>query len=262
MPIAQGLAYTLTRPIDDGHELPLVILPGFPAGRAGVAWLSERLGQSRTVLTLDPLGSGQSDVPPPTSNEYAFASVSERLLRLLDQLGLGAVDLLGLSLGGVWAQYALALQPARFARSFLVGSCARLRARERAWAQHLLAQLESTLPLTAIARAAALQQFSVEFLRRPAALMLIDRFVANAELSRDGFRGQVAAMLEHDSRQLLGRCTSRVSVLVGARDAIFPVDLSEELGLALPQAELKVIDEVGHCPWIEAPEGFLALLDA
>jgi 3-oxoadipate enol-lactonase len=114
--------------------------------------------------------------------------------------------------------------------------------------------------LQAIARAAALRQFSPQFLRRPAALMLLDRFVNHAQLRREAFIGQFRAMLEHDSRALLGRCTCQVDVIVGACDGVFPPDLSEEVAALLPSARLHVMDGVGHCPWIEAPESFLALL--
>lgn len=260
MPMLGGLEYTLHAPQGLERGLPLLVLPGFPGGRAGAAWLTERIARTRRVLSVDPLGSSESEVPSVQSGEYSFPSAARRLLSLLDELELPQVEVLGMSLGGVWAQYAMAEAPSRFARGWLVGTCARLRARERAWAQHVLAQLDSTLSMQAIARAAALQQFSPQFLRRPAALMLLDRFVNHAQLRREAFVGQFRAMLEHDSRALLGRCTFAVDVIVGACDGVFPPDLSEEVAQLLPNAQLHVMDGVGHCPWIEAPEAFLALM--
>ena len=260
MPKAGGFEYTLQASQGSERELPLLVLPGFPGGRAGSAWLTERLSQTRRVLSVDPLGSAGSEVPAAQSAEYSFPNAARRLLSLLDELELKRVEVLGMSLGGVWAQYAMAEAPSRFARGWLVGTCARLRARERAWAEHVLAQLDSTLSMQAIARAAALQQFTPQFLRRPAALMLLDRFVNHVQLRREGFVGQFRAMLEHDSRALLPRCTFAVDVIVGACDGVFPPDLSEEVAQQLPNARLHVMDGVGHCPWIEAPEAFLALL--
>jgi 3-oxoadipate enol-lactonase len=262
MPVAHGLSYSCTRPNAPEVNMPLVLLPGFPGGRAGVAWLVERLAQDRVVLAVDALGGAEGDVPEPTGGEYRFEVCAERLVRLMADLGIERAELIGLSLGGVWAQYVLAKHSARFERATLVGTCARMRARERAWALHVLAQLKSDLPLPEIARAAALQQFSPAFLRRPAALLLIDRFVRQTAFQRAGFVGQFLAMLAHDSRALLPQCACQVKVVVGALDGVFPVDLSEELVRLLPSAQLEVLPALGHCVWIEAPELCLRLFSA
>jgi proline iminopeptidase len=105
-------------------------------------------------------------------------------------------------------------------------------------------------------------QFSVDFAdpERAAALgMTFDRpfeinWVANRAIARE-----VTALREAD---LAERCTSlEVPALIvhGAED-IRPPWAVESLADALPHAEVLVLEEVGHVPWLEDPDRFFGAL--
>jgi pimeloyl-ACP methyl ester carboxylesterase len=49
-------------------------------------------------------------------------------------------------------------------------------------------------------------------------------------------------------------------VIVGADDRLTPPSLSEEIHLALPNAQLHVIPDCGHLPPLEKPEDVASLL--
>jgi proline iminopeptidase len=90
----------------------------------------------------------------------------------------------------------------------------------------------------------------------PETLILADKtvyrehaFVLGARLT-DGF----------DARPALARLTMPTLIVVGARDAILPLDHSEALAKAIPGARLEVFDRSGHFPFIEEPARFVAAI--
>jgi pimeloyl-ACP methyl ester carboxylesterase len=52
-----------------------------------------------------------------------------------------------------------------------------------------------------------------------------------------------------------------VLLIVGDRDVVTSHPQSTRIARLVPQAELHVIADVGHFPWLEAPERFFAVLD-
>jgi pimeloyl-ACP methyl ester carboxylesterase len=74
------------------------------------------------------------------------------------------------------------------------------------------------------------------------------------DLGPDVFRDQQLAVLErHDRRAELSAIEVPAVVVVGDEDAITPRELGEELAAGLPDAELVVLDGVGHLSTVEDP---------
>ena len=67
-----------------------------------------------------------------------------------------------------------------------------------------------------------------------------------------------------DVVEQLGRIDAPTLVCVGALDPVTPVEASREIVEALPRGigRLEVIDGAGHFPWKDAPERYLALIEA
>jgi len=105
-----------------GGGLPLVMLHG--GGPGASAWSnfgSALPGFAATFRTLlvDQPGFGGSDKPPVTANYYRFAA--EYVVKLLDELGIERVHLLGNSLGGGTAMRLALEYPDRVGRLVLMG---------------------------------------------------------------------------------------------------------------------------------------------
>jgi pimeloyl-ACP methyl ester carboxylesterase len=59
---------------------------------------------------------------------------------------------------------------------------------------------------------------------------------------------------------MLGSITVPTLVLVGERDAIAPLALSQEIAAAIPGARLEIIPDAGHVSNADAPDRFNAML--
>jgi pimeloyl-ACP methyl ester carboxylesterase len=66
-------------------------------------------------------------------------------------------------------------------------------------------------------------------------------------------REQEAIIARVDSRPLLGAIACPTLVLVGAQDAITPVEMAQEMADAIPAAALAIVPETGHLATLEAP---------
>ena len=75
-----------------------------------------------------------------------------------------------------------------------------------------------------------------------------------AETGIDVFCQQQEAIIHRiDSRPLLKSIACPTLVLVGAQDAITPIDMAEEMADAIPGATLAIVPETGHLSTLEAP---------
>lgn len=108
-----------------GFGLSLVVCNGIGAGLEVIDPFVTALDPATTVVRFDVPGAGAS---PTLSAPYRLASLARLLGRLLDTLGLGVVDVLGLSWGGALAQqFAYRTPPGAAA------SCSSPPAPERSW---------------------------------------------------------------------------------------------------------------------------------
>ncbi|MFJ3820855.1 alpha/beta fold hydrolase [Streptomyces nodosus] len=106
------LAYRLWGPPD---APPLVLLHAL--GESATDWevVVPALARSRRVYALDLRGHGRSDWP----GEYSLELMQTDVLRFLDALGLGPVDLVGHSMGGIVAYLLAENCPQRVSRLVL-----------------------------------------------------------------------------------------------------------------------------------------------
>ncbi len=79
----------------------------------------------------------------------------------------------------------------------------------------------------------------------------------------DGFaRQQNAVMHRPDARPGLPRIPCPTLVLVGADDAVTPLDRAEEMAELIPQSRLEVVEKCGHLSPLEQPDAVSAAMAA
>lgn len=94
---------------------PLVLLHALGENSTDWAEVMPALARGRRVYALDLRGHGRSDWP----GEYSLELMRADVLRFLDVLGLGTVDLIGHSMGGVVAYLLAQERPGRVSRLVL-----------------------------------------------------------------------------------------------------------------------------------------------
>ena len=74
-------------------------------------------------------------------------------------------------------------------------------------------------------------------------------------------RQQAAATTRADSRDLLAGIACPTFVVHGAEDRLIPVAAGEELAASIPAATLRLVDQAGHCIFLERPDTAVDIVD-
>lgn len=233
-----------------GEGPPLLLLMGI-GGNLGM-WrpLVPHLGQRKLVM-LDFPGAGESSMSflPPTMGWNAlFVRI------LLCRLGLGPLDVLGYSWGGVLAQQLAIQHPRAVRRLVLAATTAGVAAAPPSVrvARHLLttrryysrSYFEAVAPTLYGGRyrtdRAMVESQAHERLRRPP--------------SRVGYLAQVAAFASYCSLPGLPLVAARTLVLAGGDDPMVPLINARLIARFLPNATLEVLPDAGHLLLMDSPE--------
>jgi pimeloyl-ACP methyl ester carboxylesterase len=263
--VLAGLHFQVYRGGTGAAAPPVVLLPGLLSDGRQLRRVAR--GLPRDVVVVDPLGVGGSDAPQAAA-DYALPELAARLLALLDGIGLHRADLVGLSMGGMWAQHALVRARAsartrdRFRAAVLVASAADVSPRLRSVLAGLLAFHRADVAWRDIFRTLQLLLFAPEFLDRPSVVPMLDLLAGEVQRPPHVIEGQAAALLGHDLHdQLPGLPVRRV--LAGDQDLLMPPHTQRRLGAALGGLEPAFLLGGGHALWIERPvELSTALADA
>jgi pimeloyl-ACP methyl ester carboxylesterase len=241
-------AWREARPHGGSHQV-VVLLHGLGGSR--VSWEPQlaELGAVATVAAWDLPGYGAS---PPLDGPTTFAALADAVADFADELGADEVHLVGISFGGMIAQYAAAARPERVASLTLLATSPKFGldgTQPEAWRAARLAPLDAG-------------QEPADFADR------VLNALAGPSITPDAMAGQLAAMgritgaalrrsidclITHDSRAALPQVSAPTTVLVGSLDDETPVAYSQAIVDLVPGAELVVVPGAGHLLNVEAP---------
>ena len=243
-----------------GDRPPLILLNGLGAPLELWDPLLEWLG-GRTIA-FDAPGSGRSDTP---RMPVSIAGHARLAIRLLDHLGEGQVDVLGLSFGGLVAQELARLAPTRVERLVLSSTSCGWGAVPGSPAALMAVVTPQRYYSPALFRTVAPQYIggveseSRDFLRRQ-----VRTRYANPP-SATGYLHQVWAAATWSSMCWLREVRQPTLVLAGERDPLVPPANAGLLAALLPSARSHIVPEGGHLCLLDragslAPmiEGFLS----
>ncbi len=266
-----------TRSVGSGE--PLLVLHGGPA--LSHDYLFPGLSALRDVARVvffDQRGCGRSSKP--ADGRYDMATLSGDVEGIRRDLGLGRVNVLGFSFGGMLAQeYALRF-PRSVRRLIIAGAgpsgadinrrLAEVKAGAPARVREVVDRYESQGPFTgdayppeyAAAADEAYRPFSFHRLPGP------PPEVAGSlgKLSFDvykvlwGDRGEfrvTGVLADWDRLEDLPRISVPTLILIGRYD-LTAVDTARVMGRRLPHARVVVFEESGHFMYLEEPEKFLS----
>jgi 3-oxoadipate enol-lactonase len=252
------LSYTRAGPTG---VAPLVLVNGLGGAQAAFALQAQHFSRTRDVVLYDHRGLGGSEPgpPAPTMRDYALD-----LVRLLDELGLGQVDLLGMSFGGRVALQTVLEWPERVGRLVLCGTSAGGAVHQPsvpavAQAMRRLDRLDQDDWETTIGPALFGRLYRERYPERISALA---RWRARYPAEPEGIRRQWSAFDSFDVGARLDQVRVGCLVIHGEDDQVSPPGNGRWLAAHLPSAQLVLLDGIGHSPNVEDPKAFHAAIDA
>ena len=232
-----------------GAGEPVVFLHGFPT--SGHLWndVIPLMPAGHRLVVVDLLGYGRSD--PPEHRPLSLRAHADRIIALLDALGIDRACIVGHDLGGGVAQSMAVHAPARVARLALVDSVAFTGwpSRDVRVARALLRLVRDAVPAWVLAVLRADLERGYEDPARAA--HSIERFVRPFEspAGRAVLMRHLQALDPQETRSLaqrLGEIAVPTAVLWGAHDRFLPLKLGKRLAAAIPGATFQVISGARH----------------
>ena len=238
-----------------GAGEPIVLLHGFPT--SGHLWsgVVPLLPAGHRVVVLDLLGYGRSD--PARSNGVALRAHADRIVAVLDQLGINYACVVGHDIGGGVAQSIAVRYPHRVSRLCLVNSVAfdEWPAREAKIARAMLPLTRHLPPswILSVVRADLLRGYA-DHERGAHDIDLFLRPFAESE-GRDALMTHLLALDCTETKALaarLGAVVSPTAIVWGEDDPFLPAATGERLRSAIPGATLEVIPKGRHFTPVES----------
>lgn len=206
------------------------------------------LPKTRLTIAYDQRGLGRSGKPP---GPYTMGQYADDAAALLDALGHGRVDVIGVSFGGMVAQHLALRHVARIGK--LVLCCTSPGGRFASYPFHTLPDdldpLERARMLMGVNDLRFDASWQAQNPERVAKMLdWLKKGGAPAIETPDARRGarlQLEARAEHDVVDRLGEILHPVLVCAGRYDGIAPAENQRALAAGLPNAELRWY-EGGH----------------
>jgi 3-oxoadipate enol-lactonase len=239
-----------------GSGPPLLLIAGIPA--LGNDWwhFADALAGSRRVIVYDNRGSGESTVTP---GPYSTAQLADDAVALLDHLQIERADVFGASLGGMIAQEVALARPERVRK--LVLGCTHAGVAYAVRPPREAGQAFAMETDDWGERMRALVSFAFASDADPELLEHFTEKKSRDVQADEGYRGQIAAALGHDTYERLPQIEAPTLVLTGDDDRVIPAPSSDPLVERIPNARLHVVHGTGHLFFIEKPEETRAVLE-
>jgi pimeloyl-ACP methyl ester carboxylesterase len=231
------------------------------------------LEEHLTMVYFDPRGMGKSgDVREEA--DMSMATVREDLNALRLHLGLGKVNIIGWSNGGMNLLLFAAEHPEVLSTAIIVHSAASFGEEDmnefaernpdlmQKYSEFMSEMTEGGL--TAEEKEVKYRDFSVT-MSFPAMVAdrdrgeeLLKEFFAETELSwKHSFYTETVDSPVFDAREELGRITVPALVIAGAQD-LMPVSKAEEIANGIENSTLVIFENSGHFSQLEEPEKFVS----
>ncbi len=235
-----------------GHGRPVVFLHGWLGSWRYWFPTMERVAENFRTYSFDFWGFGESRRK---STYESIQNYSDQVIRFLDELGIDRCLLVGHSMGGMVALKTAINHPRRISRVAAVG--APIVGDSLSW---LLKLIDRPIMADAFARVPWFRRYMFHrFLGEttdPAVEEILDDSVKSSSTT---LRNAVGSMWRTDLRPELSRLSVPTLIVHGGRDEIVQpnqADLFDDI----PVAEVVVMPESRHFPFLDEPEVFNDIL--
>jgi pimeloyl-ACP methyl ester carboxylesterase len=242
----------------DPNGEPVLLIMGFLMNAAAWGAQVPALKRQYRVIAFDNRGAGRTSQPDAA---YTMPQLADDAVGLLDHLRIDSAHVIGASLGGMIAQELTLRHPQRV-RS-LVLCCTSPGGPQSAGYERLRERgseifgVDDVAPLRTPERLRdyALELFTPGFLANPGAgLMQMAGSTAQFPSTLPGMKGQMAAILSHDTYDRLSGIAAPTLVLHGEDDPMIDAANARALAERIPNAELRVFPGLRHGFNAERPD--------
>jgi non-heme chloroperoxidase len=236
------LQYAESGPADGD---PILFLHGYSDSWFSFSPLLPFLPPTVRAIVPSHRGHGDSDHP---AGGYAVTDFANDAVAVLDALGVARATVVGHSMGSLIAQRIAIDHPERAAALVLIGSTTTVA--------EIGPEFEGAVrALRDPVDVGFIREFQAGTAHRPLAPAFFERVVAEScKLSAGVWQAVLDGMLANGGGEDLHRIAAPTLILWGEHDAIFGRDQQERLLARIPNAELRVYSDSGHCPNWEEPE--------
>jgi sigma-B regulation protein RsbQ len=242
---------------------PMVFVHGFGCDQNMWRLLAPHFAQRHTVILLDLVGSGNSDLSAYQRDKYAtLHGYADDILEVLDETTDEPVIFVGHSVSAMIGVLADLKSPQRFKAHVMVGpSPCYINDGDytggftRSDIESLLATMESNYLGWSSNMAPAIMGAPE---RPELAVELTNSFCrTDPDIAREFAR----ATFLSDYRAELPRLKTPCLILQCTDDMIAPVAVGQYMHRRLPHSTLRLIENVGHCPHLSAPSASAAAME-
>lgn len=238
--------------LDGGRGEPVLLLHGIFAEKDHWVDFARHLTRHHRVIVPDLPGFGESDRHE--DQHYGYAQQVPRLQALLDALALPRVHVAGSSMGGALGALLALASPERVATLAFVGAPHGLRSPVPSETDRMIDRGEAPL----IARDPGEFEAMLERLfeqrpwlpwpiRRAACADAIDRAASNQRIWQEHLADR------HVLQLCLAGVQTPLLALWGRCDRVFHASGVRALRRQRPDAEIELLEDLGHLPMMEAP---------
>jgi len=207
------------------------------------------LKNSYRVLRYDQRGHGGTDAP---AGRYAFDTLLEDAVALLDALSIKKAHFAGLSMGGATALGLAERHPDRFERIIVCDSpCQSTPQSSQQWEERIA--VAQTQGIAALVEPTVSRWFPPEILaKNPPQVDKVRAMIRATPVN--GFIGCAAALADHDYAATVAAVKCPVLFLVGEKDA--PAPAMRKLHERLPGSRYVALPGAGHISNMDRPAEF------
>ena len=246
-----GMAYELSGPA----AAPVVVLH-HPLATNMSFWdeATAALSPKYRVLRFDARGHGQTDA---TKAPYSLSGLAHDVVALMDHAAIRRAQFVGLSMGGMVAQYLALDHAARFSSITICASSSKVAADMRhLWKDRVVAARKHGMKAQV---EPALGRWLASASRtKPELIARCTKMILSTPV--EGYAGWCGAIEQLDMTDKLSGIKLPVRILVGAEDVGTPPAASETIQRHIPGSELSILPGVAHMLAIENPTSFHAAL--
>ena len=253
--IVQSDGARISYSIEGPEHLPALVL-SHSLGTTRELWARQAaaFGSAFRVIRYDTRGHGDSSTP---SSAATIDQLGRDLLAVLDDAGVAAANVCGLSLGGQVAMWLALNAPQRVRRIVVANTAARLGSDEF-WNERIA--LVTSQGMTGLADRAVAVWFTPEFRERDADT--VHGFKAMLqECSVDGYVAACTVLRDTDLREAISRIACPTLAIAGTADMAAPIADMEFIRDRVSGAKLVALD-AAHLSNVEQADAFTdAVLD-